>query len=58
MDAENSGFDRAKSLKELHWEKLRVAIRNIRQKYERDAPGFNRFLDVARAMWRQDTFSH
>ena len=57
-NAENTGFDRAKSLKVLSWEKLRVAIRNIRKKYEGDAVGFSRFLDLARAMWRQDTFSH
>ena len=45
---------RVESLRIVEWEKLRVIIRNMKTRCSKDPSGFNNFLTIAKAMWRDD----
>ena len=47
-------FENVKTLDAVPWNKLRVVLRNMQTKYQKDPNGFHNFMEIAKAMWREE----
>ena len=47
-------FENVKTLNTVPWNKLRVVLRNMQTKYQKDPNGFHNFMEIAKAMWREE----
>ena len=47
-------FENVKTLNAVPWNKLRVVLRNMQTKYQKDPNGFHNFMEIAKAMWREE----